>query len=274
MEATPVEQAATEQISIEHLMSPQPQAKESEAGPSAVSETPFEEPLIVEIPSEEKQEVLPLVKKHMREQPAVPVSDTIEVSAIEEPAGVVKQPSPVIPLKTRAVKERVTAVPGKASVRAKERRPVSKSAKGPRKQKIMVVFVIVFSVLLVFLLVKPFKKSPQNTAGPVTSANASNNVKPDIDRIKIEWTKPDIYPANIRDPMRESSEQQLYSETGTPVVRGISYGTESKYAVMNTGAIVQEGEEIFGWKVVKINPNSVLFEKDGKTLELEPQGEK
>ena len=281
-----IDQSTTEETPIEHLMAPQPQIEESEVEQPTVPGTPLEEPIIVEIPAEEKQDIKLPVERPTFEQPTVmepsvdqspvPFSDTIEVPELEEPLEAVKQPASVMPPKTRVAKESAAAVPRKVSVRKKDKRFVSKSSASSRRQKTMVILVIALSILLFFLLVKPFKKLPQNITGRelAASANFGNNVKPDIDSMKIEWTVPDIYPTGLRDPMKESSAQQLYSKTGTPIVRGISYSVEQKYAIMNTGDIVQEGEDIFGWKVLKINPDSVIFEKDSKKLELEPQGEK
>jgi hypothetical protein len=276
-----IDQPATEETPIEHLMAPESQAEEPEAEPPAVSGEAFEEPTIEEPPAE-TQDIQPPVELPVFEQPPVmeplieqspvPFSDTIEVPELEEPVEAAKKPSSVVPLKTRTIKESPSAAYRKGAARPKDKRPVSKSAVSSRRQKTMVILVIALLILLFVLVVKPFQQISHNTGQEnVEPANAGSTANPNAGRININWTKPEPYPANIRDPMKESSIPQLDVETGLPTVTGIVYAEEKKQASLSNNQIVQEGDKINGWTILKINPNSVVFEKDGKTLELKTQ---
>jgi hypothetical protein len=277
-----IEQPATDETSIEHLMAPESADEEPEAEFQAVSDEAPEEPTIKEPRAEKIQDIQPPAELPVLEQPPVtepsveqspvPFGDTLEVPELEEPAGAVQKPSSVVPLKTRTLKESPSAAYRKGAARPKDKRLVPKTAASSRRQKTMVILVIALSILLVVLLVKPFQQTSRTT-GPenIGLANAANKANPNAGRININWTKPEPYPADIRDPMKESSLPLLNIETGLPIITGISTGDEGKYAILSNGAIVQEGDEIFGGKVIKINPNSILFEKDGEIHELKWQ---
>lgn len=271
----PVEQEQLEETPTEQLMAPPPQIEEPIIEEPSVTETPVKEPNIVETPDEEPTFKQPPVIEPPVEQTSVPFSQTIEVPELEESVEAVKEPSSVTPVQSGITERRTVKTPRKVTARPKDKRLASKPAAGSRRQITMAVLAIALSILLVFLLVKPFSQSSPNTGGTeVTEFPAPGiTAKTGIESMKIEWSRPPIYPTDIRDPMEAGSARQFYYETDTPIVRGISYGEENKYAIMSTGAIVQEGDEIFGWKVIKINPNSVVFEKNGQTLTRKTQGE-
>jgi len=247
----PTEQEPAEETPVEKMIAPQ----------SQVENTPIIQPPVVELTADE---------------PVTSFNQTIEIPEREEP--VKKLQDSVKPMQSGVIEQRTERIPRKIPVISKGKRLTSKSGVSSRRQTTMVILVIALSILLFFLLVKPFSKSARNLAGSGANVSAvpSLSLGGNDKSIIINWKAPDVYPTEIRDPMLPDSDQQFYFGTGTPVIAGISTSNEGeKLAIIRgTGQLVKEGDEIFGWKVKKINPNSVVFEKDGKILELEPQGKK
>lgn len=128
------------------------------------------------------------------------------------------------------------------------------------RQKIMTLLVSVLFVvfILVIMVFKPFSsKKAANTVGMnMQTATGSSSVE-------VNWKPAPLYPADLREPMQFGSGPGGWSSTGQLVVKGIVYSSDSPTAVIDT-RIVHEGVEVFGAKVVKINKESVEFEKDGK----------
>ncbi len=92
--------------------------------------------------------------------------------------------------------------------------------------------------------------------------------------IEIDWPVPPVYAANLRDPMKIGSRQQIIVETSEDlIVKGIVIGEDSKRAVIGIET-VPEGDIVPGTKirVKKINSNSVEFEEDGKTWTQKVEG--
>ena len=72
----------------------------------------------------------------------------------------------------------------------------------------------------------------------------------------------------------DSAGKATQQTIGTPglIVRGITYSENSRYAVIGTKTM-QEGDEINGAIIAIINPDNVVFEKDGKRWTQEVAGE-
>lgn len=261
-EKTPVAESLNEESSVPEISMEQEQAKETPvenliAPQSQVEEIPIGQPPVVEPPVE---------------QPSAPFDQAIEIPELEEPIGTIQELPSVRPVKRSVTEPSVVKAPRKARVSTKGKSITSKPGVKSRKQKIQIIFIIALSILLVYLLVNQFSKTSSNTRS-VNNNPILSQISPgtDIESVAIDWEKPPVYPAAIRNPMLPDSEQRSY--TGTPIITGISYGEEERVAIIKgTGKLVKEGEEIFGWKVKEIKPNSVVFEKDGKTMEIEPQG--
>jgi hypothetical protein len=249
----PTEQERAKETPVEKMIAPR----------SQIEQVPVRQPPVVE----------PQV-----EQPSAPFSQSIEIPEVEESAERLGDLPSVKPLKSDVTKQSTVKSTRKIPVISRGKLITSdKSGVSSRRQTTMVILVIALSILLFFLLVKPFSRSSRNSAR--STPNMSTLPQPSFganaEMVVVDWSAPSEYPKDTRDPMLPISDQQFYSATGTPVITGISSSEGEKLAIIKgTGKLVREGDEIFGWKVLKINPNSVVFEKDGKTLELEPQGKK
>lgn len=95
--------------------------------------------------------------------------------------------------------------------------------------------------------------------------------------IQIDWPVPPIYSEYLRDPMKLGSQQRIVVKSDgveDMVVRGIAVSEDRKYAVVGTNYL-QEGGIVTGTniKVIKINPNSVEFEEDGKIWSQKVEGD-
>ncbi|MHC4508275.1 MAG: hypothetical protein ACYTAO_04850, partial [Planctomycetota bacterium] len=70
--------------------------------------------------------------------------------------------------------------------------------------------------------------------------------------------------ANLRDPMISGSQGEIRTQTpDVLVVTAITYSEDVKLAVVGT-EMLREGDTVQGAIIVKINQDSVEFEKDGK----------
>jgi hypothetical protein len=112
-----------------------------------------------------------------------------------------------------------------------------------------------------------FSSSPAgagNTNSTVATAAASNEGR-------IDWTPPEPYPANFRDPMQVGSVSSSKTNGGGSasgfggfLVKSIVFSADNPTAVIN-GQIVKVGQTINGATVTKINKDSVEFTANGKS---------
>ena len=129
------------------------------------------------------------------------------------------------------------------------------------RQKIMAILVVVLFIVLIFVLIRvfgtPLRKASTGPRGfgPAIAAAASNS--------KIDGQIPEPYPATLRDPMQFGAMTTVHGETRKLIVKGILYSEDEPSAVIGT-KIVREGDRVLGATVVKINKDSVDFEKDGE----------
>lgn len=136
-------------------------------------------------------------------------------------------------------------------------------------QSKQVAMLIMIPVLLIVVLVVfgrlLFKPSPTGTSlqQTVQSAGAAVTVKNEID-----WKIPEPYPDNLRDPMQKISVSTASIDKTEDefLIRGIVYSTDNPSAVIGA-QIVYQGDTYEGAKIIKINRNSIEFERDGKTWE-------
>jgi hypothetical protein len=288
------EQTPAVQIAAEEHPSQQPAVKKTPAEQHPVSESPAAEPSAQQIPQaqkqakeisdEEKFDIQPQAEELILgqppviqlpdAQPSIPFGQTIELPEIDEPVKAVQEPFSGKPAKAGIAEQKVVKIPRKASARPKDKRLASKAGPSSRRQTTMVILVIALSILLFFLLFKPFSKSSYNITGPEVTQTVESQSAAQMYSVStaINWQRPDVYPTNIRDPMILGSQQQFYSDTWKPNLVGLVYNENQKYAIIGT-EILQEGEEINGVKVLKINKDSVEFERDGQKWTQEVQSE-
>ncbi|MBN2181279.1 MAG: hypothetical protein JW715_05145 [Sedimentisphaerales bacterium] len=269
-EEMPVEKPPEKQPAPSEISREKPPVTESLAQESFISQSPIEQKKNEQPLVEPVVDKKPIIKEPSVGQPSAPYNEAIELPDIEEPIEAIQSSpavgSPVLP-KSNVAEQRMVTGPQKVSFASKQKRikrVKSKAGVNPRKQTTMVVLAVSLSILLFFLLVKPFGKSPRRISdsrtGRTPTQQSSKIGRRDV---AIDWTAPSEYPTEIRDPMLLSSQQQFYSKTWKPNLVGIVYNENQKYAIIGK-EIVKEGEEINGLKIIKINKDSVEFERDGQ----------
>ncbi|MGB2861911.1 MAG: hypothetical protein WBC05_01170 [Sedimentisphaerales bacterium] len=145
----------------------------------------------------------------------------------------------------------------------------------PTKQKAMVIMVPVLAIIMIFALRQVLSKAPRQTEGagtddaPVVVANADSGHE-------IDWKIPEPIAIITRDPIKlpdESNTQNTEHNattgevtTGTIIVRDIVYSKDKPSAVIGS-KIVYIGDKINDITIVKIDRDSVEFEKDGDRWE-------
>jgi hypothetical protein len=155
------------------------------------------------------------------------------------------------------------------------------------KQKVMVVLIPILFIVMIFMFRQVLSKAPQETQGAPDDDTPLVGLKTSED--EIDWKIPQPMPVRMRDPIKlaaqstpDNNEQSGTSNgPGTEMfgVRGILYSDDKPSAVIGN-KIVHLNETIDGIKIVKIDKDYVVFEKDGKSwtkkvaeLNLEQQQE-
>ena len=144
----------------------------------------------------------------------------------------------------------------------------------PTKQKAMVIMVPVLAIIMIFAFRQVLSKAPRKTEGAGTEditvvANADAGHE-------IDWKIPEPIAVITRDPIKlpdESNTQntkqnETTSEvtTGTIIVRDIVFSKDKPSAVIGS-KIVYVGDKINDVTIVKIDRDSIEFEKDGDRWE-------
>ncbi|MHC4153808.1 MAG: hypothetical protein ACYST6_02615 [Planctomycetota bacterium] len=221
-------------------------AEQGHGGQSQHEKGQFELPAVVR-PAAEEPKVSDVSK------PAAPEESSPKVVSIDKPQG-----NLAVKGGARMFLENILD-----QIRAKVLAP--KPGVDPRRQQVTAVLVpVLFVVFIVaFIKVLPGLKGSGPTAvqPPPPAAAAALG-------LEIKWEVPELYPQTLRDPMQFGSvtQQAGTGEGDTPgqlVVTAIVVSAENSTAVVGT-EIVGVGDTIFGATVVKINPDSVEFEMDGK----------
>jgi len=132
-------------------------------------------------------------------------------------------------------------------------------SQGKHMATLAAVPILLLVVLVVFgrVLFKNGSKS-----GKENQEAESVRVAP---KTEIVWEKPQLYPATLRDPMRNELPSVVSTtEKSSVAVRGIVWSQDNPAAIIGT-EIVYKGQTIGDLKIIDITSDSVEFEQDGKT---------
>jgi hypothetical protein len=185
---------------------------------------------------------------------------------------ITKAVSPKVSEVTLSEKE-IKSIPRAVSRRKKKKKRLYSSTSGAHsaKQKAETIVSIFLILVLVVVLARPFRTAVSDSMGSALAGQERNGFQAKAD-IEIDWPVPTVYRTDIRDPMTLGSRGQIYAQTLRPVVRGIVYSEESPFAIVGI-EMMEEGEVVQGATILKINPDSVVFEKDGKTWTQKVEGQ-
>lgn len=202
-----------------------------------------------------------------------PAADKPKVSEVAGPTTPAPRPAPkVVPIEKPqgdfVVKSSARNLFGNIVNQITARVLASKPGADPGRQKVMVLLIPVLFVVFIVVFIRVL---PGLKGGTVAQVQPAPKDTVSTSKTQITWETPEPYPTTLRDPMQFGSVSTSTGpddQSGTEVqlvVTGIVYSADSPTAVIGT-KIVREGDEIMGAKVLKINPDSVDFEKDGKTF--------
>ncbi len=213
-----------------------------------------------------------VIPKPAAPQPVAPKPMTPVAPAPQKPVGSLPAaPRPKV-VEVKVPEQKTRQIPKKISRRRKDKLFAPKAGASSSRQKTGIILFVLLTTALVIVLARPYLTSRRNpdtspTAGKTDNGNSTRA------NIKIDWPIPTVYSTDLRDPMELGSRQQIIIETSDGlVVRGISWSEDRKFATIGTQTM-QEGDVIQDTTIVEINPNNVVFEKDGKRWTQEVQGE-
>lgn len=156
-----------------------------------------------------------------------------------------------------------------------------------RRQKLMALLIPVLAVILVLVFVKMLGVPARTDAGVKRKAQQAGETEPEATSKKdVDWELPEVIPQTVRDPMKsdalEPTEVAIGDSPETAEVpaaanmdkewaeklknlqlTGILYSKDRPAAIVDT-RIVHEGDTVLGAKVVRINPDSIELELDGR----------
>jgi len=144
------------------------------------------------------------------------------------------------------------------------------------KQKTMVILIPILAIIMIFMFRQVLSKSPNKTKGAATDGTVAVATS---DPHKIDWDIPDPLPAVMRDPLKFADQQTTQTQnggqdgivdsttaaetTGSIDIKDILYSVDKPSAVVGH-RIVYVGDKVGGATILKINKDSIEFEKDGK----------
>jgi hypothetical protein len=161
-----------------------------------------------------------------------------------------------------------------------------KPGSNPTKQKAMVIMVPILAIIMIFAFRQVLCKAPHKTKGagtdnvPVVVANADSGHE-------IDWKIPEPISVMTRDPIKLPDEngtqntEQNGEKNGTAnkpnqgviIVKDIVYSHDKPSAVIGS-KIVYVGDKINDVTIVKIDRDSIEFEKNGNRWEQKIREEK
>ena len=141
----------------------------------------------------------------------------------------------------------------------------------------MAILIPVLFVILIVAMSKVLSTPARKVKKPGGSGPAKVVTQDDLE---IDWQVPEFYTATVRDPMQSGPKNvenvggsDTYpgstnidtqtTKAGQLIVKGILYSSNIPTAVIGDKT-VHVGDEVSGATVVKINKESVEFEKTGK----------
>jgi len=131
----------------------------------------------------------------------------------------------------------------------------------PARQKATVVLVPLMFIGMVLAFYKVLGGGPGKTT-EIKEIKPSNAIAASAGM--IDWQIPEAFPTTLRDPMQFGKvPTDTQTDTDNIEIKGILYSEENPSAIIGT-EIIHEGGTVSGATVVKINKDSVEFERDGK----------
>jgi hypothetical protein len=146
-----------------------------------------------------------------------------------------------------------------------------KPGSSPTRQKAMVIMVPILAIVMIFTFRQVLSKAPRKTKGAGTDETTVVVASADSGH-EIDWKVPEPISVMTRDPIKlpdesgtqngEEDETANKPNQGVIIVRDIVYSHDRPSAVIGT-KIVYVGDKVNDATILKINRDSIEFEKDG-----------
>jgi len=194
---------------------------------------------------------------------------------VEKPDPPQESPEQAMPVEQSENEQIVETAGSSLAQTIKDRLFATKPGVNTTKQKAMVILIPVLAIIMIFMFRQVLSKSPNKTKG---AANDGTSAAASSEPHEIDWKIPEPLPAVMRDPLIFADQQTAQNVdqngttgntanagiTGVIDVRDIVYSTDKPSAVIGKH-IVYIGDKVNGATIVKIDRDSVEFEKDGKS---------
>ena len=142
-----------------------------------------------------------------------------------------------------------------------------KSGIKQKRQMASIVLVPVLCLVLVFVIFKfVLPASPKKRSGPQIQTVVNEVLTP----VKINWQIPQPISASLRDPMKPLIVDHIGDDGQTTfgvagiTLTGIVYSEDNPAAIIGT-QVMHTGEKIGDVSIVKIDRDTVTFERNGQT---------
>ncbi len=218
-----------------------------------------------QIPVEPEHQQVAVEPEH-QQVPVEPEHQQVAQSPAKPPAEAapVRQSKADVTIKTARRtpwRQTLQRIKDKSLQQIKDKFLAPKRGASTTRQKAMMVLVPVLFIIMIFVFTQvlsmPSHKVTESASfGPSKTTAGFTG--------EIDWQIPERYPTTLRDPMQFAPGNVAQYGTGELIVKGIVSSGDSSSAIIDN-QIVREGEEILGATVVKINKDSVEFEKKGKS---------
>jgi len=159
---------------------------------------------------------------------------------------------------------------------------------GAKRRKRLLMLIPILAIIFVILLVRAFPVPQEEQRKTDTPPKAKVGIKMAPQAAPIVWSRPGLYPDNLRDPMYVPP--KLAPEKTDPknkvelfVVQSILFGEmkgwtavigirENENSPVIERYMVREGDTIFDAKVIKISADKVELERNGEHWIISMQG--
>jgi hypothetical protein len=188
-------------------------------------------------------------------KPEQPVKSVTKIT--KTPIVSAKNKEPMLPA---ALKNKSAAKNTANSLTQLKNKAKNRYAQATGRERIMMILIPILAIILAAAMIHVLLPVAEPVTPPKPSGLATGTFSASTE---IAWAKPNSLPERIRDPMKAVT-RFVAGDTSTGiVVRGIVYSEDTPTATIGK-KIVTEGDMVYDAKVIKINPDSVEFLRDGQ----------
>lgn len=137
---------------------------------------------------------------------------------------------------------------------------VNTAGDSPAKKRFMLVMMFFLAGVLIIVLSKSFGINFMSDPAKPNSSQVAAGTTPDQPAALSFWKIPEQVSGYVRDV---TGIERTYSKDNKILVKGILCSNKANAAIVGN-EVVRVGDRVYGMRVLEINTNEVVFEKDGK----------